>query len=91
MHTEHAGAGEPHEGSHQTLGAGAPWGCKIILVTGFVDLWITMEEAAISPSSLGTVVGGTQFSYRMLGRDPVQLKVAGEGPTVFFGLFAVFL
>ena len=42
-----------------------------------------MEAAAISPSSLGTGVGGTQFSYRLLGRDPVQLKVAGEGPTVF--------
>ena len=49
-----------------------PRGCKVILVTGSVDYWITMEAAAISPSSLGTGVGGTQFSYSLLWRDPIQ-------------------
>ena len=27
---------------------------------------------------------GPGLVYRLLGRDPVQLKVAEEGPTVFF-------
>ena len=46
-----------------------PRGCKIILVTGNVDYWITVEEPSVSPSSLETGVGGTQFSYKLLGRD----------------------
>ena len=66
-----------------------PRGCKVILVTGSFDYWITVEDPGVSPSSLETGVGGNQFSYKLLGRDYSFFRAIGSF-ILFFTKFSSF-